>query len=422
MNESIKDLTDGLFNSFKGYVSRSIGPILERLATLEKRAPEKGEPGKDGRDGIDGKSADEAGIAKSVLDQVTKALESIPVPKDGRDGRDGVDGKDAVIDVPAVIAEVVKQIPLPKDGKDGLNGKDAEPVNVEAVIDEVTKRIPVPKDGRDGADGKDAEVDYARVVGEVVKMVPPAKDGKDGADGKNGEVDYARVVADVAKMFTPPKDGVDGRDGVDGKDADPAAIMQMVKDAVSLIPKVMDGRNGEDGRDGRDGEPGKDAFAIEVLSGIDSERKYQRGTWASHKGGLWSARAPTDGMTGWDNIVVGIADIEQEVKSEREFVLKCQLSNGVERVLTFKTAALLDRGVFKAGDEYEAGDVVTWDGCMWIAQKDTQDKPKESDAWRLSVKKGRDGRDGVRGEKGERGSEGRAGKDLTQMGPDGRKW
>ena len=35
---------------------------------------------------------------------------------------------------------------------------------------------------------------------------------------------------------------------------------------------------------------------------------------------------------------------------------------------------------------------------------------------------GHDTRDGVRGEKGERGAEGRPGRDLTQMGPDGKKW
>jgi hypothetical protein len=422
MNESIKDLTDGLFNSFKGYVSRSIVPIIERLTALEARPPQKGEPGKDGRDGIDGKSADEDRIAKAVLGEVKKALESIPVPKDGKDGLNGVDGKDAVINVPAIIAEVVKQVPAPKDGApgrdgidgakgvdagpidypsiiesvaklipapkdgrdgiDGVPGRDAEPVNLDAVIEEVTKRIPVPKDGRDGVDGKDAEVDYARVVGEVVKMVPPAKDGKDGLDGKNAEVDYSRVVEAVAKMFPAPKDGVDGRDGRDGKDA----------------------------------------FAIEVLSGIDPERKYQRGTWAKHNGGLWCARTVTDGMTGWDNIVVGLASVDKREINPRETHVKWVLSDGVETLHVFKSAALLDRGVFKAGDTYEAGDVVTWDGSMWIAQKDTTEKPKESDAWRLSVKKGRDGRDGLRGDAGPRGAEGRAGKDLTQIGPDGRKW
>jgi hypothetical protein len=422
MNESIKDLTDGLFNSFKGYVSRSIGPIIERLAALESRPPQKGEPGMDGRDGIDGKSADEDRIAKAVLGEVTKALESIPVPKDGKDGRDGVDGKDAVIDVPAIIAEVVKLVPVPKDGepgRDGIDGakgadaaidypsiiesvaklipapkdgapgrdgiegapgRDAEPINVDSVIEEVTKRIPVPKDGRDGAKGQDAEVDYGRVVAEVVKLVPP---GKDGINGKDADaVDYARVVADVAKMFPAPKDG----------------------------------------RDGRDGEPGKDAFAIEVLSGIDPERKYQRGTWAKHNGGLWCARTVTDGMTGWDNIVVGLASVDKREINPRETHVKWLLSDGAETLHVFKSAALLDRGVFKAGDTYEAGDVVTWDGSMWIAQKDTTEKPKESDAWRLSVKKGRDGRDGLRGDTGARGAEGRAGKDLTQIGPDGRKW
>ncbi len=60
---------------------------------------------------------------------------------------------------------------------------------------------------------------------------------------------------------------------------------------------------------------------------------------------------------------------------------------------TFKMPVILDAGVFRRGNDYEKGDSVTWDGSTWIAQKDTSDKPGESDAWRLSTKRGRDGKD-----------------------------
>src|SRR5262245_8426050 len=54
-------------------------------------------------------------------------------------------------------------------------------------------------------------------------------------------------------------------------------------------------------------------------------------------------------------------------------------------------------GVFELGKSYERGDVVTWDGSMWHAERDTGAKPgtaSSADDWRLCVKRGRDGRDG----------------------------
>ena len=65
------------------------------------------------------------------------------------------------------------------------------------------------------------------------------------------------------------------------------------------------------------------------------------------------------------------------------------------KAFTLKWPTMIYRGVFKEGTAYVAGDGVTFGGSLWIAQGETKDKPGTSDAWRLSVKKGRDGRDGV---------------------------
>lgn len=54
------------------------------------------------------------------------------------------------------------------------------------------------------------------------------------------------------------------------------------------------------------------------------------------------------------------------------------------------------RGVFNAGEQYDAGQGVTWDGCMWIAARATNVAPGRDDSWTLAIKKGRDGRDRVR--------------------------
>lgn len=54
---------------------------------------------------------------------------------------------------------------------------------------------------------------------------------------------------------------------------------------------------------------------------------------------------------------------------------------------------LVDRGVYRAGETYQKGDVTTWGGSLWIAQTETSDKPDSGTGWRLAVKKGRDGRE-----------------------------
>jgi len=84
-------------------------------------------------------------------------------------------------------------------------------------------------------------------------------------------------------------------------------------------------------------------------------------------------------------------DIEHD--GERGFTFRFQRgAKIVER--SFSLPVMLDRGVFSEGKEYAAGDVVSFGGSMWVAQKETGERPGTGDGWRLSVKKGRDGKDG----------------------------
>lgn len=58
-----------------------------------------------------------------------------------------------------------------------------------------------------------------------------------------------------------------------------------------------------------------------------------------------------------------------------------------------KLAALeqrgLDRGVWRAGQDYKCGNDVTHDGGSWRARVDTQSRPGSNADWRLTVKRGR---------------------------------
>ncbi len=70
-----------------------------------------------------------------------------------------------------------------------------------------------------------------------------------------------------------------------------------------------------------------------------------------------------------------------------------------EKRIDFKIAVPLYRGVFKEGETYERGDMVTWDGSLCHCNAETTtEKPHEgvSKAWQVAAKRGRDGREPVR--------------------------
>jgi len=214
--------------------------------------------------------------------------------------------------------------------------------------------------GLPGADGRsvDAAEVAAMVAGEVAKAVsaiPPASNGRDGIDGKDGSP------------------GADGRDGRDGKD-------------------------GREGVDGVDGSPGRDAIDLDILPAITESKSYPRGTFARHAGGLWRATHDTDGMRGWECIVEGVAGVklQPDDADSRLVTLGVTTSTGKSTELALRLPATRYRGVFREGDDYDLGDMVTWSGSVWHCNRATSDKPIEGgDAWTLAVKRGRDGKDGA---------------------------
>ncbi len=286
------------------------------------------------------------------------------------------------------------------------------------------EEIPAGKDGSPGERGLQGEKGMDGLPGEKGMPGDPGRDGIDGKDGAPGEQGHMGPPGEKGEPGLNGKDGAPGEAGPQGLQGEKGAPGEAGQ-------KGMDGLIGEPGRDGRDGktgEPGRDAAQIEILSAIDTTRSYPRGTYASFRGGLIRAARTTDPVTdsietaGWSVIVEGIHEFDVEQLNERSFKIKAALTGGRVMEKQVSMPVLVDKGVYKSDESYVPGDVTTWDGSMWIAREATQDKPGTSDSWRLSVKRGRDGRDGLRGEKGERGAEGRAGKDMTQMGPDGRKW
>lgn len=66
------------------------------------------------------------------------------------------------------------------------------------------------------------------------------------------------------------------------------------------------------------------------------------------------------------------------------------------RDLQVRTLADSYREVYKAGESYRRGELVTWGGSLFMARADTSARPEASTDWRQIVTKGRDGRDARR--------------------------
>lgn len=190
--------------------------------------------------------------------------------------------------------------------------------------------------------------------------LPPPVNGKDGAPGEKGET------------------GLSGEPGPQGEKGEPGQ---------SIV-----GEKGEPGVNGRDGEDGKDALEVDVMRSIDESKRYRRGTWAAHNGGLWVTRKTSEGLDGWECVIDGIADIQIEQKDDRTFSVVVGKSSGELVTKSFSLPVMIYKDLFKEGNIYKTGDVVTWAGHMWVCKKETDAKPQEGDVWRIAVKRGQDGK------------------------------
>lgn len=333
----------------KTYVAQSIKELSDKIDALKLEKGDKGE---------DGKSITIDDVKPLIQDEIKQAVSLIPTPKDGEKGEKGdagINGKDAVdVDVDLVVdrlyfklfasdefaQRLVKLIPVPKDGKNGADGKDAvvDYVAIGNTIKEHIKQIELPKP---------KEIDEENIVKSVIEKMPTPKDGKDGADGLS--VDKKEVIDEVLKAIPAPKNGENGKDGtsVSVDDLKPILDANIAKwqldferiafdtmqKAVNNFPKPEKGEKGQDG------------------FGIDSFEQ-------------------TDERT-----------VKAVFKRGDEFIEK-----------EFKFPAVIYKGVYQKG-LWQEGDAVTYAGSLWIAKRDTEDTPSQSDAWQLSVKRGANGKD-----------------------------
>lgn len=107
---------------------------------------------------------------------------------------------------------------------------------------------------------------------------------------------------------------------------------------------------------------------------------------------------------------MGVNDLQAVEYDGERTVSLVFTRDGHEARFPIKFAMPVYRDIYIDGKTYEAGDVVTWGGAMWIAKSETSAKPglntPESRAWRLCVKAGRDGKQGPQGKEGPSGPRG----------------
>jgi hypothetical protein len=333
---------------------------------------------------------------RGEIDAIRQEIKSIPGPVKGPPGDPGPPG-------PPGTKGDKGEDGIGIRGDPGPRGQDAPPVDVEALAQKVLALVPKPKDGDPGppgARGKDAEpIDTEAVIKAVLAQVPVPKSGEPGPKGVDApavdtEALAASVTEKVLAQIPPP---IHGEKGKDGKDIDLATVHSLIQaeaiKAVNALPRPEPGRPGPKGDRGMDG---KHASEIDWLPGIDESMAYPKGSCAIHRGGTIVAYRTTDPVVagdleaaGWLISQNGIQSIAEDMAPDgRTRVTSYLMTNGKSLVTEVKTYQQIPRGTFSEGKEYDRGDVVTWDGSSWHAEKSTRDKPGRSDAWRLMVKKG----------------------------------
>ena len=333
-NRELQALAKAAGDVTKDLIEKAVVPLQKRIDELESLLLEMPKPEK-GDKGEKGDSG-EVGPAGEMGERGIKG-EQGENGKDGKDGKDGVDGK-------SITVEDILPIIEANQAKWELNFER----RAQEVLQRAIDRIPEPKDGMDG---KDADEDFivksvlARIDtgSDAIADIPIPKDGKDGSSVTEAQVfDAVRKYVDE-NPIPVPKDGTS----------------VTLDDIKPLIESMHNGWALDFEKRGQ--------AAIQKLSDMMPK--------------------PKDGRDGFS-----LDDFEMSVNGRIVTLAFVGSDQRIER--SVKLDVPLYREIWKQGDNYDTGDMVTWDGSIWIALEPNKDsKPGQyNKKWRLAVKKGRNGK------------------------------
>lgn len=286
-------------------------------------------------------------------------------------------------DFEAIVALVPERGETGEKGERGDRGERGLPGEA-GPVGETGPEGPAGPPGERGPQGERG------LTGEQGPAGEPGPEGKPGEIGPPGERGATGLVGPQGERGTPGKDGAPGIDGKDGSagsrgerglPGEPGPAGERGPEGPEGKPGRV-GEKGAPGTDGRDGRDGRDGSEIEVVEDFDPEKDYASGTWGTRDGGLFVRKAGA-----WVCVLDGLSGVQTELVNERTVRVTSSFASGKETVAEYKVPVMIYRAIWKAG-EYETGDSVTWAGSMWVAVRDTDQKPGESRDWKLAVKRG----------------------------------
>lgn len=258
-------------------------------------------------------------------------------------------------------------------------------VEVRAYVRETLATLPAPQPGPPGPEGLQG---------------PPGEKGEPGERGEKG--DQGERGERGEKGEDGPQ-GLPGEPGAEGRQGPPGVRGEKGEDGAPGADGP-EGAAGPRGERGEKGEPGRDAFELDVLTGLAEGKAYPRGTLAQYRGGLIRAFRESDPFhegddvreRGWHVILNGITEELETAEDEgRRIVRVTRYTDGWEYRREIISPALIYRGVWTER-VYQRGDCATWAGSVWHCERPTSEKPGgPGGEWKLMVKRGRDGRDGT---------------------------
>lgn len=311
-------------------ISKSVQPLVERVAELEQAISEIPAP----------VELDEAGIVSRAT---SSAAESVrPLIEDLKKALDALPALPELPDVAGMIKEALDALVAQRE-------QDAAQVQswMEGV-DAKFSELPQPAEVKP----EDFRVVIADEVSRAVGDLPKPQDGKSVTVDDVAPLIEQAVAKSVAALPTPA-DGVGLAGAV--QDHQGHLVLTLTSGATVDVGMIA----------GKDVD--MDAIGSQIKAHFDALPR------------------PKDGVDGF-----GFDDLDL-IEDEKGVVLR--FGQG-EVVKDFPLPVVFDRGVFKEDDDYRKGNGVTWGGSYWIAQKDDPGKPDTPDSgWRLAVKKGQNGRD-----------------------------
>ena len=98
-----------------------------------------------------------------------------------------------------------------------------------------------------------------------------------------------------------------------------------------------------------------------------------------------------------DALAKELCDIVREAVAAAIKPLRDKIATLEARIVEAETQAAQFKyvGVWRAGDRYRKNNFITFDGSLWVCQRDdSEGRPGQSLDWQLAVRKGNNGKDG----------------------------